>query len=170
MSGPNRSDELREPGCLGLFAQLGDRHGVFQRPGQRLVDEHRFSRFENRPDLFEMRAPIDALQQHDINFVQQRRNRIDDFDAHPLDLLGEFRPAIAAGGNIAAGRKRRDDPHARQIGRGIGIIDELGEFADVRRIEPDDPRPQHRRHWRRLSAERSLRRNHHRSHDEHHLN
>jgi hypothetical protein len=46
--------------------------------------------------LLQVNPAVDALEQHDVDFFQQFRNRVDDLDAHFADLLRETLDAILA--------------------------------------------------------------------------
>ena len=81
-----------------LLRQIVNHNRVRQRTGHRLVDEKRLARFEHRNGIFQVRAAIDALQQNHIHFFEQLRNRIDNLNSHPAQLLCEFPDAIRAVG------------------------------------------------------------------------
>ena len=62
------------------WASSIDRDGIGQRAGDRLVDEHRLVRLEDRPHLLQVRPAVDAFQQDHIHLLQQGVDRIDDLD------------------------------------------------------------------------------------------
>src|SRR5262249_15401010 len=114
---------------------------ISQRRGQRLIDEQRLVRRDHRPRLFEMRTPVDALQQHRVDFGEQRGNAINDFDAVlGTNLLGVLIDAPAALLDVfAPALERSDDARAGDVvfGRGIAI-EKLGECRHVGCVGADD--------------------------------
>src|SRR5262249_10758960 len=93
----------REAWGAGLLGRAVDLQGGGQRPGHRLVDEHRLARLEHRPHLLQVRPAVHALQQDDVDFWQQRVDGIDDLDAELVaQLLGVAGDAVPAGGQVRA--------------------------------------------------------------------
>ncbi len=133
-----------------LASQVEDRDGVGQGTGDRLVDEYRLAGLEDRPRLLEVRAAVDALQQHHVDPLEELVDRPDDLDAVLLaQVLGEARDPVAAGGDVrTAARIGRHDPHAGQLGLRFRGVQEPGERGDVRGIQADDPGPDRRRRLR----------------------
>ena len=90
-----------------------------------------------------MLATIDTLQEYGVDFPQQRVDRIDNLNSHPLELRAVFRHTIMTGRNVrAAGRISRHDAHAGQLARGVGRVDNLGERRGVRGIATHNAKAQ----------------------------
>ena len=71
-----------------LLGQAEDLHGVGQRGGHRLVDEHRLAGDDRRPRLGQVWPTIDALHQDRVDPFQQLVDRVDDLDSLAAELLG----------------------------------------------------------------------------------
>ena len=61
-----------EAGDLGLVGEPEDFDHVGQRRGHRLIDEQRLAGGDHRPGLFQVRPPVDALQQDGVDMGQHR--------------------------------------------------------------------------------------------------
>src|SRR6185312_6396351 len=127
-------------GHAALLAQPEDLDRVGQRAGAGLVDEDPLAGREDRRDLFQVRTSVDAFQQHGVDFGQQGRDRVDDFNAIFLaQLLGETLDPVTARSDVGtAARIGGHDLHARELAAGLRIVQDAGKGDDVRGIEPDD--------------------------------
>ena len=102
---------------MRLLGEPDDLDRVGQRAGERLVDEDRLVRPEDRPDLLQVGPAVDALQEHHVDPRQQVVDRIDDLDLELVaQLRGEAGDAVAARGDVGTPPGiRGDDPDPRQV-------------------------------------------------------
>ena len=115
-----RRRENRHACFLGL-AKNRDR--VFQRAGDRFVDEHHLARLQDRTKLSEMRSAIVGLQQYRVDFFEQVVDRIHDLHAQLLNVLGVFGHTADAALNVrAAFRISGDDATIGELGSRIRIV------------------------------------------------
>ena len=113
---------------------------IAQRSGDGLVDKHRLPRGENRPCLFEMRPPIEALDEHRIDrlaqFLDRRHEPHAEFPHHRLRIT--FDPLRARRHVGAEGLHRGDDATTRHVSGRIRFVEQLCKGDAVRSVEADD--------------------------------
>ena len=128
------------PGHTMFLAQAGNLPGVFERSGQRLVDEHRQARLEDRPRLLQVLSSVNALEQDGVDLRAESWDVIDDFHAEFVpQLIRVFAQPVAAGGDVrAASRIGCNDPGAGHVIRVRGVVENPGERGGVGRVQPDD--------------------------------
>ncbi len=85
-----------------------------------------------------MDAAVDALQQHDIDFIEQLRNGPDDLHAHVAHLRGELRDAVPAGRHVGSAGITGDDVDAGEIAVGLRIVEQFREGRHMRGVEAHD--------------------------------
>ncbi len=120
-----------------------DQLHVGQRGGGWLVDEHRLAA-GHRAKLFQVHTAVDAFQQNGVRLFGELFDGIDDRDAALSKLVDETDESIAAGGDVrAAARKRRGHLHLDQRAGGVGVVDQISERDDMRRIAADDAHAKH---------------------------
>ena len=125
-----------------LAGQAEDLRGIGQRGRHRLVDEQRLAGRNDRSGLRQVRSPVDAHQQYDIDAAEQLVDRIDDLDSHAAHLLRIFLDSIPARRNVGASTGiGRHDLQVLQIAGGLGIVEQLGKGDRVRGVEPDHAGP-----------------------------
>ena len=78
---------------MRFLGEPDDLDRVGQRAGERLVDEDRLVRPEDRPDLLQVRPAVDALQEHDVDPRQQVVDRTDDRRPGTCRAVAAVKPA-----------------------------------------------------------------------------
>ena len=86
-----------------------------------------------------MLASVDALQHDDVDALEQRGNRVDDFNAFLPNIINVFWYLAEAARNVfAAAGKRGDDPHALKHGISALLVDRARKGRHVRGVAADD--------------------------------
>ena len=128
----------REDGRLCFVGDAVDREQVGERAGGRLIDEDRLA-FGDGAELFQVRAAIDAFEQDGVGFGRQLFERVDDLDAFFAELfdVASTRFLLSGISGLPPGKAAMTSTSAKRAGR-FGVVDELGERDDVRRVAADD--------------------------------
>lgn len=112
---------------------------IAQGSGERLVDEDPFLRRENRSHLLEMRAAIEAGDEHGIDLAAELLDRWHELNTEfPLHRGGITLDAIGARGHVGTERfspQRR--PGHRHVVRRAGFMERPGKGNAMRGIEAD---------------------------------
>jgi hypothetical protein len=131
-----------EPADTRPLGDSVDLARVFERAGERFVDEHRQLLPGGRdfPKLRQMFAAVDALEQDRVHFPDQRLDVRHDLDA---PLLGQFLgvivdPSGGTGDIRAAALEGRHNLRSRDVVRAGRIVQHLAEGRNVRRISADN--------------------------------
>ena len=135
-----RGTEIDHARLLGGFL---DADHVGERTCDRLVDEDRLAGLQDREHLLEVHAAIVGLQHHEVDLRAELLDRIDDLDAHALELLRVFRDARRAFRDILAALREGMRHAEAGVLRGVGgilrtLVEDRRERHHVRRIETDD--------------------------------
>ena len=139
--------------------QLHDGDPVGQRPGERLVDEHRLPRCEHGQCLLEVGAPVNRLEQHHVDTADELAKGIDHLDAQPPELRLDLRPDLQTGRDVLGPfRVRSDHPVPADVRRGIRVVQHFCELQRVPRVHADDAHTPRRvggvgHHTRRVDLE-----------------
>ncbi len=81
MSPWNRTDDALKKGVLVCFESSTIRRDIVKAGGQRLVDEDPLAGLEDRGHLREVRPPIDAREQDDVDLGEEGIDAVDELDA-----------------------------------------------------------------------------------------
>jgi hypothetical protein len=99
----------------------------------RLVDEHALAGFEEGPRPFDVEVPV-------LTHEHAHIDRVDEFIEAAADPVDAERRREGRG---VPGRSHRTSVPDRGNGQAVGLVHERREELAVRRIQVDDPNPNH---------------------------
>ena len=116
-------------GGAGCASQPVNGKGVLQGSGNGFVDKDRKSCFENRPNLFEVLTPINALEENSVDVFTEGGDVIVELDPEVVDQrLRKSIDSIGAGGNVrAASLVCCDHTSTRDVLWIVEIVELLGK-------------------------------------------
>jgi hypothetical protein len=107
---------------------------VFERGGERLIDEEGLVRGDHGAGLREVHAAVHAFEQNGIDVAAQFRNGGEEADLpFGAQLVGELVNALGAGFDVGTATfVGGDDLAAGHVVGGRFVVEDLGEGGDVR--------------------------------------